>query len=217
MTLEEKLAHARVDLSKVLNKFMGRAHKLEHAFKTSRTKAPMQFQEVYTSPNKNNWLVTVRATKGHLNFYTLVWWQYPGVGLEALHVKPDGVTFYLDTHFFQRYRERHAKIPGAVDNLKAFFWRNFDIHVKQLDSLHQGKPAIAGVVPDGLVLGTMRPGDVVSCDTFLSPDDLSEKNTHLLNEVSTAVLVKQMGPQQRQALLRTIEETLAMLDARLEE
>jgi hypothetical protein len=217
MTLDEKLAHARVDLNKVLNKYSGRAQKLDHAFKASRSKAPMQFQESYLSPNKNNWLVTVRATKAHLNFYTLVWWQYPGVGLEALYVKPEGMSFYLDTHFFQRYRERHAKVPGAVDNLKAYFWRHFDIHVKMLDTLHQDKPAIAGIVRDGLVLGTMRRSEVVSCDTFLSPDDLSEKKTHVLQELSTAVLVKQMGPQQRQALLRTMEETLAMLDAQLGE
>jgi hypothetical protein len=211
MTLEEKLAHARADLNKVLSKFMGRAEKMDHAFKASRTKLPLQFQEAYASPNKNNWLVTARATKRQLYFYSLVWWQYPGLGLEALYVRPEGMSFYLDTHFFQRYRERHAHVPGAVDNLRAYFKRNYDLHVKLLDTLHHGKPAVAGIVADGLVLGTLRPGEVVSCDAFLSPADLSAKNSHLMHEVSTAVRMKQMGPQQRQALLRSMEETLAMM------
>ena len=173
MSLEEKLAHVRGDQESVLRKFEKKVKELRHALKASTSKHPRQHQEEYNSSSNIDWLVTVRITKKNEKVFMTAWWHLKDIGLEAISLAPTSA-FYFDSHFFQRYREHESGIRDAVPNMKAFLLANYDITVKRLGTERHGKEEVAGVARQGLFRGTVRPGGIIACDTFLPDPGLNK-------------------------------------------
>jgi hypothetical protein len=200
MPLEAKLAHAREDLVRVQRKYDRKITELERAVKKSRDKKPQLFQDDYPSPGRNNWLVTLRATKKSTTMYTVVWWHYPKTGLEALTVKPDGASFYFDSHFFQRYRIRESAVADPHDNMRRFFRTNYDMAVKPMQSTRHGLREAAGVAAEGMLLGTVRTGGIIACDTFLSQDMLRKDQVELQERLKHEAYWLTLSPVQLQQM-----------------
>ncbi len=212
MPLEAKLAHAREDLRSVQNKYDRKITELERAVKKSRDKKPEVFQDDYESPRHNNWMVTLRATKKSTKFFAATWWHYPKTGLEALTVRPDGACFYFDTHFFQRYRKRESEVVDARDNMRLFFRTNYDMAVKRLDTYRHGLREAAGVGAEGLLLGTVRPGDIIACDTFIGQDMLRKDQVELQARLRNEAHWLTLSPVQLQQMRAWMEDVLKDLE-----
>ena len=211
MSLEEKLAHAREDLVRVQRKYLKQLERMEHDIRSSRDKTPRVFHDEYRSPLKNHWFVTMRVTKKHERMFAAVWWQFPETGLEAMTVTPEGSCFYFDTHFFQRYRERETKETGALDNMRRFFFTNYDITMKMLDTERHGLKEAVGIAREGLFVGTVRPGGIVACDTFLSEEMLRKDQKELHLELQHHAHARNLSGVQLQQMRQWAGDVLKIL------
>lgn len=207
MSLEEKLAHVRGDVDSVMRKYQKLIASEHRAFKTSRTKQPRIHQSDYRSPRRIEWVVTLRSTKKSDKLFLNAWWHVEGVGLEAFCLSPT-TAFYFDTHFFQRYRVRESAVSGAVENMKLFLRTNYDVTVKKLDTYRHGLQEAAGVAHEGLFVGTVRSGDIVACDTFLSKEMLGTDQQRLLRELHFHAHTKDWSPARMMQFGKWIEEKL---------
>ena len=210
MSLQEKLAHVRADHERVLNKFDKKVKELRHELKASSKKHPRMHQEDYNSPRNIDWLVTVRITKKSEKVFMTAWWQLTGTGIEAFSLSPD-TAFYFDSHFFQRYREHESDIVGAVDNMKQFLRRNYDITIKKLDTQRYGMQEAAGVAREGLFRGTVRPGNIVACDTFLPDPGLNKGQQAQKQEMDFHAETKDWSAAQMQQYGKWLEEKIRKL------
>ncbi len=212
MSLEEKLEHAREDLESVQRKYAHQLKKIEHDLAASRDKSVRMFHDDYRSPLKNNWLITIRVTKKRARMYPVVWWQFAETGLGAMTVTPDGSTFFFDTHFLQRYRERESAVPEAIGNMRLFFRTNHDITMKLLDTYRHGLREAAGIAVEGLFLGTVRPGGIIGCDTFLSQDMLHKDQQALRIELEHHAHSKHLSTAQLAQMRRWSEDLLRVIN-----
>lgn len=216
MSLLEKLAHVRADHESVLRKFEKKVGELHHALKASSNKKPRMYQADYNSPRNIDWLVTVRITKKSEKVFMTAWWQLTGTGIEAFTLSPD-TAFYFDSHFFQRYREHESGIVDAVPNMKTFLLANYDITLKRLDTERHGMQEVAGVARQGLFKGTVRPGGIVACDTFLPDPGLNKGQQALKAEMDWHAATKEWSKAQMQQYGKWLEEKIRKLEDEGEE
>ncbi len=207
MSLEEKLAHVRADFDSVMRKYDRIIAQERHAWKTSRDKIPRIHQSDYQSPRRIEWVVTVRSAKKNDHVFLAAWWQLAGVGVEAFCLSPTGA-FYFDTHFFQRYRVRESDVVGAVENIKTFLRTNYDITTKRLDTERHGLQEAAGVAAEGLLVGTVRPGNIIACDTFLSQEMLRTDQLALQQELQFHAHTKHWPAARMQQFRNWLNEKL---------
>ncbi len=215
MSLQDKLAHVQEEMVSVRRKYEKLIAKEQHAFKASRDKRPRIHQSDYRSPGRVDWIVTLRSAKNSDKMFMSAWWQVQGIGVEAFCLSPKGA-FYFDTHFFQRYRLRESDVPGAADNIKRFLRTNYDVVTKTLDTERHGMNEVAGIAAEGLFLGTMRPGGIVACDTFLSNDMLREDQQALQRELQFHAHTKDWSKARMDQFGKEIQKVLTALD-RMEE
>ena len=207
MNLQEKLAHVRSDVDRVLRKHRPAMDRLRHALRASRDKTPrLEFLD-YRSPALINWLVTLHCAKKSERIYLTAWWHVHGLGLEAFNLAPDGA-FYFDTHFFQRYRVRESGQEDVLGNMAQFLLVNHDITMKRLPTERHGLPQVVGISREGLFLGTERPGAIFACDTYLSVDMLRPEQLSLYNEMQHHAATKYWSAVQRQQHIAAIKEQL---------
>ena len=210
MSLEEKLAHVRTDQESVLRKFDKKVKELRHALKASSHKKPRMHQADYNSPRHIDWLVTVRITKKSEKVFMTAWWQLTGIGIEAFALSP-GTAFYFDSHFFQRYRTHESGIVEAVPNMKTFLLANYDITVKRLDTERHGMQEAAGVARQGLFKGTVRPGGIIACDTFLPDPGLNKGQQAIKQEMDFHAATKEWSTAQKLQYKAWIDDMLRQL------
>ncbi|MBK7382475.1 MAG: hypothetical protein IPI81_03945 [Flavobacteriales bacterium] len=210
MSLEEKLAHVRVDYASIMRKYDRIITQLRHTIKASRDKHPRIHQSEYFSPRRIEWVVTVRSTKKQDHVFMSAWWQLAGVGVEAFTLAPNAA-FYFDTHFFQRYRVRESEIKAVAENIKGFLRTNYDVTTKRLDTYRHGLQEAAGVAAEGLFVGTVRPGNIIACDTFLSNEMLREDQQALQRELHFHAHTKHWPAARMQQFGRWLDEKLGEL------
>ena len=211
MSLQDKLAHVREVVASVKRKYDKLITSERHAFKTARIKTPRIHQSDYRSPGRVDWVVTLRSTKKSDRLFLNAWWQVQGVGVEAFCLSDKGA-FYFDTHFFQRYRIRESDVTGAADNIKRFLRANYDVTIKRLDTERHGMQEVAGVAAEGLFVGTMRPGAIVACDTFLSNDMLREDQQELQRELQFHAHTKHWSKARMDQFGKELQKVLASID-----
>lgn len=212
MSLEEKLAHVQSELRAVNNKFRDLIGTEEHAFKIDPGKRPRVVHRDYTSPKRIQWTVALRTTKRSSRLFLSAWWQIQHVGIEAFVLHPDGA-FYFDTHFFQRYRIRESEVEPSVENLKTFLRTNYDITMKHLTTQRFGLQEAAGVAVEGLFVGTVRPGNIIACDTFLSDGILFQDQKQLQDQLRFHAATKEWSPVQLKQYGKWLNEKIAELEA----
>jgi hypothetical protein len=211
MSMQEKLAHVRGDVDSIMRKYEKLTASERHAFKISRKKEPRLHQSDYRSPRRVDWVITLRSSKKSDNLYMSAWWQVQGIGVEAFCLSPTSA-FYFDTHFFQRYRIRESDVPGAADNIKRFLRINYDVVTKTLDTERYGMKEVAGIASEGLFLGTLRPGGIVACDTFLSNEMLREDQQALQRELQFHAHTKEWSKVRMDQYGKELQKVLVALD-----
>ncbi len=197
MDLDEKHAHVRAEVDRVLRKHQRTVDELRRALRTSRDKQVRIHQSDYRSPAQVDWVVTVRVGKKSERIFLSAWWHVVGAGLEALTLSPTG-GFYFDSHFFQRYRLRETDVQDPVANLKRFLRTNYDVTMKVLDTERHGLREAAGLAREGLYLGTVRNGGLLACDTYLAQDMLHADQQRLAIELSAHAATKDWSDARRQ-------------------
>ena len=211
MSLEEKLVRVRAEVERVLRKHERKVAEMQRAVKISRDKAPRIHQADYRSPDQIDWVVTIRCTKKRDKVFLAAWWHIKGVGLEAMILGVDSA-FYLDSHFFQRYRIRESDVVGAADNLRTFLRANYDVTTKHLDSERHGMREVAGVAQEGLLVGTIRPTGIIAFDTYLSNDMLRGDQQALQQELQFHATTKDWKPARLQQYRSMVDELLRMFE-----
>lgn len=207
MNLQEKLAHVRSDVDRVLRKHRPTMDRLRHELRASRDKSPRLHFLDYRSPALINWLVTLHCAKKIERIYLTAWWHVQGAGLEAFNLAPDGA-FYFDTHFFQRYRVRESGQEDVLGNMAQFLLVNHDITMKRLPTERHGLTEVVGVAREGLFLGTERPGNILACDTYLSVDMLRPEQRQLHRLLQYQAATKHWSAVQRQQHIAAIKKEM---------
>ena len=214
MNLEEKLAHVRRDVDRVMRKHQEPMDRLRHALRASRDKSTRLKHLSYSSPSRIEWIVTLRCSKKVERIYLTAWWQVDGAGLEAFNLAED-TAFYFDTHFFQRYRIRESAITDALGNMRQFLETNHDLTMKRLDTERHGLKEAVGVAQEGLFLGTQRPGNIIACDTYLAYDMLRADQRTLHQELQHHAATKYWTPARlthfRAEMKQTLEDVERLL------
>lgn len=186
MSLEEKAAHVRAEVPSVMRKFDSIIGKGERTVRKARGMRSLEEHYTYQSPRGIDWEVTVVCAKNSSVLFMTAWWHLERVGLEAMSLAPLH-TYYFDTHFFQRYRERFSGTADPAANVRAFIQNNYDLKCMVLKSERHGHREVLVAGNDGLMLGTQRNG-VLACDTYLSPKLLRPEQLAAYERLRTATV-----------------------------
>lgn len=136
------------------------------------------YEQAHLSADGNNWLLAAVPENGHVRVYMLMWWNRHG-SVDALQVVSEGRAFHYYGHLFSQYRQRLTGARDVVFNLHQYFKYNYRLKLMYLNTVHDGKRAVAGVVPQGLVLGTVNGPDLISCRTYIPRDQLNVRKAAL--------------------------------------
>ncbi|MBK9176871.1 MAG: hypothetical protein IPM46_11165 [Flavobacteriales bacterium] len=136
------------------------------------------YEQAHRGADGNNWLCTAVPEGAGMRLYTLMWWNRKGQ-VDAVQVVPDGRAFHFYGHLFSQYRARVTRTRDLVFNLHQFFKYNHQLKAMHLPYKHSGRWAVAGVVPEGLVLGTVNGPHLISCKTFIPRDQLNRRKAAL--------------------------------------
>lgn len=189
MSLEEKEAHVRGEVASVMRKFAAPMDRVRRSLRKTPGQRTLVRHFSYRSPRGMQWEVTAYCAKKYDKIFMTAWWHLDGVGLEAMALGPND-TYYFDTHFFQRYRERYSCTTSPTENLRGFLKSNYDLTCMVLKSERHGYRQVLVACNDGLILGTQRHG-VLACDTYLSPKQLRPDQQAAYEDLRNAAVTPQ--------------------------
>lgn len=206
MTHAEMVLDARKDIQAMRNKCTEPLRKLRRELIASKHDTLLHLFD-WKSPNKNNWLVLLRHSKKRTLTLSLAWFYDREGKLAALWTTGAGISFYIDSHVFERFGERFAPDQTPLERIQQFFLENHLFSYEPTKQLDEDRFEVSIGLNQGLGLGEWNDRtSIVHWRTFVNHGQLFSNQEVAMERMDWDRVLLDMSPGQRQHLITLAEK-----------
>lgn len=180
--LEAKLKHGRRALATLEHSMRLRAGIMRHGL---GTRPDAEAYDAYSYRHKGlDWRCHVHVHGTTVRTHAACWWTHGPGGhrqdaLDAILFRGPQLPLHFDSHFFSRWGLRSEVMGVLITNMMGFFKQYPELDMHALKQQRHGQQEWAAAIDQGLIYGHMNGTKLLSCDTFISLDMMSQEERQL--------------------------------------